>query len=311
MKPFETYQYLAGEPMTTRDKTEVGSKFWNKGKWDNFVLPFLPKDCSEQTFIDIGCNAGLFLNLAEEKGFSRVTGVDSNKEAVERGCAWRDRNGKTYKIIHTDMENCIDDLSVADYVVLANVHYYFKIDDWLAFLDKLQYKTRHCIIVTTKKRPGNRCWAQADLHDIGKYFRTWEADDLFINYINTAGDPRPRQLTSVCYESPHIQKRLISELDSGNHVQDKFYAELDLGKKYAETKYYRIIRKYRLEDRKDWTEEKLEKFFIDRVFLYEDIKKNGLKSPIIIDREDLILDGNHRCQMLNHLGYKEVFVRTI
>src|SRR5574343_485811 len=100
MKPFETYQYLAGEPMTDRDKVEVGSKFWNKGKWDNFVLPIIPKDLGdlkEQTFVDMGCNAGLFLKFASEMGFGRVIGVDSNEQAVKRGEEWRDKNGGKYE----------------------------------------------------------------------------------------------------------------------------------------------------------------------------------------------------------------------
>ena len=60
MKQFSNYQYIDGE-MSERDKKEEGSKFWNKGKFDNFVKPFLPEDCKNMTFIDMGCNAGVFL----------------------------------------------------------------------------------------------------------------------------------------------------------------------------------------------------------------------------------------------------------
>jgi len=310
MKPFETYQYLAGEPMTDRDKTEVGSKFWNKGKWDNFVLPFLPENPKGQTFIDVGCNAGLFLHFAEELGFSHVLGIDSNNEAILRGIDWRDKNGKKYNLVLTDMEYCADDLPVSDYIVLANVHYYFKIDKWLNFLDKIQYKTRNIIIVTTEKRPGNRCWAQADLTSIGDYFRNWEYQKM-VGPLDPTGDPRPRKLWGIHFKSPFVTKVKIDNLDSGNHVQDNFYGELDEGKHFTETKYYKIIRKYRLGDRKDWTEEKLERFFEDRVSLYNDIKNHGLRNPIIVDNRNKILDGNHRCQMLKHLGHERVFVRYV
>ena len=64
MKDFKTYQYLKGEPMTNRDKTEKDSKFWNEGKWKNFIEPLLPKDCRDMTFVDVGCNAGLFLKIS-------------------------------------------------------------------------------------------------------------------------------------------------------------------------------------------------------------------------------------------------------
>src|SRR3989344_8412572 len=99
MKKFEEYQYLEGEPMTERDRQEIGSKFWNSGKWDNFVAPFLPQDRKELTLIDVGCNAGLFLKLAEDMGFGQVIGVDSNEGAVKRGLAWRDKNRGKYQII--------------------------------------------------------------------------------------------------------------------------------------------------------------------------------------------------------------------
>ena len=154
MKPFKTYQYLEGTEMTERDKSEAGSKFWNEGKWDNFVAPLLPEDCSGMTLVEMGCNAGVFLKEAEKRGFSRVVGVDSDQVSVERGRAWRDRHGKGYKFLLKRMEDCITDLPVADYTVLANSHYYFTINDWLDYLDRLQYKTRFCIIITAKKRGG-------------------------------------------------------------------------------------------------------------------------------------------------------------
>jgi len=310
MKPFETYQYLAGEEMTPRDKTEVGSKFWNEGKWNNFVRPFLPERGDGLTFGDMGCNAGLFLSFAEEMGFSNVYGVDSNREAVERGQDWARSNNKRYSFFLMKMEDSLKYVPVTDYVVLANAHYYFKIDDWLRFLDKLRTKARFCIVVTTKKRPGNRCWAQADVENVRRYFKDWE-EVGFIDALPVEGDPRPRHLYGFNFKSPLLERVKISDLDSGNHVQDKFYREIDGGNHYTMTKYYHIIRKYRLEDRKDWDEAKLKKFFEDRVALYNDIQDMGLKDPIIVDSSNKILDGNHRCQMLKHLGHESVIVRRV
>jgi hypothetical protein len=71
MKPFAHYQYVGGK-MSPRDKQEANSKFWNQGKWTNFILPFLPKNCQELSLVDLGCNAGLFLKLAEDKGFDKI-----------------------------------------------------------------------------------------------------------------------------------------------------------------------------------------------------------------------------------------------
>lgn len=305
MKPFSTYQYLEGFPMTDRDTLELNSKFWNKGKWNNFVLPFLPEDCSGLTFIDMGCNSGLFLKLAQDKGFERVIGVDSDIKAIDRGKVWRDKVGGTYKIILSDMNETIEELPVADYTVLANSHYYFTINDWLDYLDNLQYKTQYCIIVTAEKHHMNRCWASAGLEDIRTYFKTWE-EVGFIDELPLEGDLSPRRLWGLCFKSPFVERVDMTTLDRGNHVQDQFYKELDEGKDYHDTRYYRIIEKYR---RNKWSKERLEGWFEDRVKLYNDVRENGLKRPLYIDKDNKILDGNHRSSIEEHLGHNYPFVR--
>jgi len=300
LKPYETYQYLEGTPMTERDKLEIDSKFWNEGKWKNFILPFLPEDCGELTLIDMGCNAGLFLSMAEEKGFGQVIGVDSNEEAVKRGLVWRDTDKGAYQIRHGD-ESC--DLPMADYTILANVHYYIPIEKWLAYLDKLQYKTRYCIIVTTDRHIRQRCWPKADLESIRRYFRGWE-EVGFIDELPLEGN-HARRLWGLCFKSS-IERVPIDSLDCGNHVQDRFYAELDAGKDFKRTRYYRILKPYR----KDWSEEKLDNWVMALMALYEDVKVNRLTSPLIVEG-NLILDGNHRHAMMKHLGHKSILVRKI
>lgn len=304
MKPFESYQYLNGTEMTERDKLEVGSKFWNRGKWDNFVAPLLPADCTDQAFVDMGCNAGLFLKYAEERGFRDVVGVDFNQEAVERGEEWRDKNGGKYRFLLGRMEDALERLPVADYTVLANAHYYFTINDFLDYLDKLIYKTRHVIIVTAEKRHGNRCWASANVEDIRRYFNRWE-EVGFVNELPTEGDPMPRRLWGLCFKSPIVERVPIDSLDCGNHVQDQFYSELDSGTEYHSTRYYRILKHYRAK----WGKEKLDEWFRERIRVYTSIKIDGLLKPILVGPGNLIVDGNHRFAMLRNLGYKTILIR--
>ena len=94
MKAFRDYQHLEGEEHNDRSKTEVGSEFWNEGKFRNFVKPFLEEDVSEQVFIDVGCNKGVFLKEAEDMGFDKVIGVDSDELAVERGRSWAEQHAR-------------------------------------------------------------------------------------------------------------------------------------------------------------------------------------------------------------------------
>ena len=304
MKKYEEYQHLPGEPMTERDKKEEHSKFWGKGKWNNFVLPFLKFE-PESILIDIGCNAGLFLNLAEDMGFNAI-GVDSNEGAVKKGLEWRDKNGKNYQIIKSDINNCINNLPVADYTVLANAAYYFTVNDFLDYIDVLQYKTRYCIIVTDEKRHLNRCWASADVEDIRSFFKNW--DEVGFIDVMSQDDPSPRKLRSLCFKSRFVDKVPVDTLDASNHVQDEFYPQLDEGKAYKDTKYYKIMHKYRIRDH-GWEPERLEEWFKERVRVYEDVKSNGLRVPIIVDKDDRILDGNHRYAVMRHLGFKNIFIR--
>ena len=304
MKEFSTYQYLPGEPMTERDKVEVGSKFWNEGKWENYVVPFLPKDCRGLSLVDMGCNSGLFLKLASERGFERVVGVDSDLEAVNRGIAWRNKNGGNYQIHNLPMEKSINELPVADYTVLANSHYYFKIDDWLDYLDKLQYKTRYCVIVTAEKRHTNRCWASAGLTDIITYFKGW-VETGFVDEFPLGGEVGARRLWSFCFKSPYIERVPLESLDCGNHVQDRFYEELDKGAEYRKTRYYRILKSYR----KTWSEEMLNNYMLEKMEIYKDLKEHGLKKPLLVNSGNLILDGNHRYCMIKTLGDKSIFIR--
>ena len=300
MKAFFDYQHLDGEIMSDRDEKEVNSKFWNVGKWENFIKPFLKEG---GTLVDMGSNAGLFLKLAEDMGFKAI-GVDSDKEAVARGLAWRDKNKGKYQILCTPMEECIDLLPMADYTVLANSHYYFYIADWLDYLDELRFKTRYCIIVTTEKRNSQISMASADPDAIRSYFMDWE-DVGFIDALPTEGDPSPRKLYGMCFKSQI--ERVPMNLDCGNHVQDKFYEELDTGKEFSRTKYYKILKGYR----KKWSEEELNLFILNKISLFNSVKKNGQLRPVIVGENNRVLDGNHLYSIMNYLGYDNCFIRRV
>lgn len=291
--------------MTERDKQEVGSKFWNKGKWDNFVLPFLPEDCSEMVLVDMGCNAGLFLALAENKGFGRVIGVDSDKEAIRRAKVYRKKIGGKYGIKRKPMEQVIDDLPAADYTVLSSAHYYFAIDDWLKYLDKLMSKTRYCVIVTVKKRLLLHK-ASADPTHIRDYFKLWKETGFVEPELK--GDPYPRRLWGMCFKSPLLERVAIDSLDCGNHVQNGFYQELDEGKDPLKTRYYRILKRYRKDK---WPKEKLIRFMKGKKRLYESVKKKSIVKPLVVNSRQRIVDGNHKHAMLKHLGYKTVLIRRV
>lgn len=306
MKPYSIYQYLPGTEMTGRDIKEQNSKFWNEGKWNNFVAPFIKE--REGILVDMGCNAGLFLKMAEDMGF-RAIGVDSSREAVERGQAWRKENKYIYQFFERDLNNCIDELPIADYTVLANAHYYLTINDWLDYVDKLQYKTRYVIIVTDEKRHMSKCWASADVEDIRTVFKNW--DEVGHIGVLSQDDPSPRKLQGLCFKSRFIEKESVESIVAGDPGREDFYREM-LGNfdspgsvDYHETMYYKFLKNYR----RKWDVEKLDKWVEDRIDNFYSIYGNGLRKPVILDRNNNILDGNHRFAVAKALGYKYVFIR--
>ena len=45
--------------------------------------------------------------------------------------------------------------------------------------------------------------------------------------------------------------------------------------------------------------------------LYLNIREFGLMKPIIINSNNRIVDGNHRCEIMKHLGHKSILVRRV
>jgi len=302
MKKFETYQYLEGELMTERDKQEVGSKFWNEGKWNNFIKPHL-SHIEKDIFIDIGCNAGLFLKLAKEYGFNEVIGVEPNKVAYNKAIKFG------HKVINKEIENCLEELPVADVTLLANAHYYIKNEDWLIYLDRLKEKTKYCIIVTVKKKP-NEKYAPSDVDGIQKDFKDW--NQISATHIPKDDTPHSRELHTLCFQNPLLDRVDINSLDNGNNQQRNFLDELDKGIDPFKTNYYRRLKSYRRHNgskQEMWSKERLTEYMNERVELYKNVKENGLIDPILVGDENRIKDGNHRHEIIRHLGYKSILIK--
>lgn len=308
MKEFSTYQYLEGEPMTERDKKEIGSKFWNEGKWENFIVPLLSDNCEEMTLIDVGCNAGLFLKLAEEKGFKKVIGIDSNEKAVKKGLDYRDRNGYSYDIFNIKMEEYLDKVPVADYTILVNSHYYFPISDWFDYLDKLKAKTRFCLIVTTEQKERTHL-ASADPKEIRNYFRDWE-ELKGVDCVLPDNDPSPRKLQTLLFKSPILERVSLDTLYNRNKL-DNFYQEILQGIDPFNTTYYKVVRKLRINKQKRWNEKMVKDFISGKIKLFEEIKEFGMKKPLIVNHKNKVVDGSHRSAILDFLGEKTAIIRKI
>jgi len=186
-------------------KSRKNSIFCNEGKWNTFIAPLLPEDCSELTFVEMGCNAGLFLKMAKEKGFKKVVGVERDHEAVTMGLKYKEASGLDYEIIHAGLEEeerinfNLDRLPVADVTVLSNFHYHIFTPVFLNYLNLIRRRTRYIIVVSALGRTGIHV-PGTNIERIRKYFKLWKEVGS-VPIPDTEGDPHPRKMFSVLFES--------------------------------------------------------------------------------------------------------------
>ena len=127
---------MGGVAVPAEFTSRKGSAFFNEGKWENFIKPMLPDDPTDRTFVEIGCNVGLYLTLASEYGFRNVMGVEAKQANYRMAIRYRNSLGLDYKVLHRTVgENfSFDEMPVADVVLLANVHYYIHMEHFVPCL---------------------------------------------------------------------------------------------------------------------------------------------------------------------------------
>ena len=312
------YQNIPLNGVEHQNTNRVGSKFWNEGKWDNFIAPLLRKDCTDRTFVEMGCNAGLFLKLAEDKGFRHVVGVEKDKTPVEEGLRYRNLIGYNYRIIKRTLGGPfgnpgnfnIDEIPVADITLMSTFHYYIDINSWIKYLDRLRNKTHHVLIVS--RHVSQDHWrALSDYKSVCKYFEGWEELGV-IKGISKDNDPSPRNLWSMIFRNPLLARINIEDIKT-----PKTEMCVAIGNLAAlvrdndnidpfDTDYYKawVERK-----RGRWSSKKIRMFVKDKFDLMISIKENGLIDPLIVQQDNKLSDGGHRLAVLKAFGYKSVLVR--
>ena len=302
---FTDYQDVGDGMKNRHTDQQKGSVFWEKGKWDNYVMPHLPNKLNDLTYVDMGCNAGLFLKYAEDEGFGRVVGVDINPKAVERGIKYRRKVGGNWEIYAGDMGEMIDKMPVADYMSFINSHYYLLIQDWLNIVDMLHRKARF-VIITSVRKYSWYCMASGRGDAVREYFRNWKLVSM-VPQLPRENDPCPRSLWTLCYQSPTLERVSVDKLKRGAHVKTDFHEQIDQGVPPLKTNYFRRL----CANHKNSPRKELEERMFEKVKMFESIKKNGVREPLIVNKKYRVLDGNHRANILKYLGYKTVIVRKV
>jgi len=312
----KTYQVITmGGKDTGRHKRKKGSKFYNEGRWNNFIKPHLPQDCKGMTFVELGCNVGLFLKLAKQHGFERVVGVDKSRSTFSQAQAYKKEHGLDYKILNkkVNKEFDYDEIPAADVTVMSNFHYYLTIDEILLLLDKMKFKTRYCIIVTADI-PKKHWRARADLGSLRHYFKDWR-EIKTIYPIRTGNDPYPREMSSIMFESS-LERMPIQNIwrwtgkrrGIGNIIEiARKVAVQDKVENLIETSYFK--EKSRVNPR--WRGRDVLRHMNERIGVMYDVKKEGLKEPLFVRSDGHLIEGNHRLVLLKELGRQSVIVRKV
>jgi len=318
------YQNIPLEGAECQNPIKEHSKFWNEGKWDNFVAPLLPEDCSDQTLVDMGCNAGLFLKLAKDRGYRHVVGIEKDSTPVKEGLRYRDSIGYDYKILKRvlgtnfggDGNFDIRELPLADITIMSTFHYYVYINIWLKYLDSLRSKTRQVLLVSRPRMKRMHWRASSSLGELRNYFSEW-AEVGYLDGVSGENDPSPRNLFTVVFESPLLERVPIDSIGMRKDDDDTMYmAIMDFAHQVAregeldpfQSDYYR-----KWIDRKKgkWSTDFIREFVNNKYKMLVDIKENGMKEPIIVQGDGKISDGGHRWAVLKALGYKSVIVRRL
>lgn len=250
------------------------SMYCNEGKWNNFIVPLLPENPEEMTFIEIGCNAGLFLKLAKGYGFRKVLGVEESKRTCEVAENYRRLSGLDYDIYNASVDKGsfandisgrfdINRLPAADVVLLSNVHYHLFLPVFLNFINEIRRKTRYVIVVSATNIKNHR-FPKHDAESVRKYFSLWK-EDGFIGQKYFENDPYPRDMFSIRFKS-EIHRVAIKDIS-------------------------RLFSRRR--------KEKLDK-------IIKSNKYYPLNAPITIYENYLIIDGLHRITTAVREGYETI-----
>jgi hypothetical protein len=323
----KSYQQVVidGKKTTPKRPGQDNSKFWNEGKWKTFIEPHIPFDCVGRTFVEIGCNAGLFLKLAKNKGFRHVVGLEPDSNNFRN--AKKYRMEEDYTLLKKRVTMDFDPLIVpcASLTLMSCSHYHMKDHAWVKYLDALARRTAYCLIVSVNRpQPHRRHRALRDIDSVRKYFNDWDEVSVIEN-VDPTGDPDPSpDMFSILFKSRKSidvrtdvwNKKLW--VDEAKERYQKalagFVRDVMSGKDYVKTELFRYLAGDYQKLRGKVTRHSDKLHNIDKLKqkrkLIFDIAENGIIEPLLINN-GVFIDGRHRVCIAKELGYDYILARVI
>jgi hypothetical protein len=208
-----------------------------------------------------------------------------------------------------------DQPPVADVVLLPNFLYHQPVQTTAKMVDTLLRKARMCIVVSVDK-PAFRHWnTDGRIEHTREYFKEWE-EVGYVEPLSTEGDPHPREgMYGISFKS-RLERVPLKEIKrKGEPVvcKDslvKFVSHLINHNSYdiRRSSYYNEVMKQKSRHQpEEVTQEYLDKLASHIV----DIGKEGMKSPIIVNKHNELLDGGHRYVVAKVLEQASILARIL
>lgn len=315
------------QPIEFPNGEKTASTKWNdfferddfgERKWRRMIEPHLIKG---DKFLEIGCNAGLYLVLAKKFGYKNVIGIESF-DYFYRQCKYViNRFGCDAEVFLSDALSFeYDRLKSVDVVLMANTLYWIGykdsgkfIPDYDVKLDKfikrLAFLTNRIIIVGGEKvdRVGGKLSITLPL--IEKYFnvKTTEVIDTHHRLLNLiVADTKVKEdMIEIDLLLKELEGRgdyAVEFIQSFGEFVDGYFKH----KKWMKT-HGGLFRG------KDMDDMRIQNLCFNWLNLAKSIEQNGLLSPIEVFKEDghTQIDGWHRLVILKALGYKTVTYKKV
>lgn len=290
------------------DRDDLGVK-----KWERFIKPYL---VGKSGFLEVGCNAGLYLVLAEKYGYKKVYGIENLKGFYEQSQkVLAEFNSKATVFFNNALEFNYHKLIDIDVILMANALYWMGYTDSgkyienyekrvEKFIKQLAFVSKRIILVGGERVDRIGGSLEKTLPVIKKYFNVIKSEVI---------ETKHRQLNLIVGDSKSVT--IEADIDM---LIETLYERGDYAREFVET-FELLIRGYL--KHKMWMGNNKDEFrgrkvdqdrlhifcknYLDLIF---SIDRYGLLTPIELFKEDgkAQIDGWHRLVIMKVLGEKKV-----
>ncbi len=268
---------------------------YHEWRWKELVGPLIPKDGKDRSLLDLGCNAGFYMQKAEKLGY-RTLGVEKDQNYLSQA-------PEHLKIIKADINYYKPGCNFL--TLAACVHYHQSDEQVEGLFHNMLYSTVYLLAMGRHK---GRVKSRPDRNHLMRKLRGWKLIDsreAKAFYTVLVKNPRYAELN---VEGLYIMtKEYVSKIkgfvDFVPSFEDFVRRALDdINFNPVDSKFMEYLKHRRF------------KYPLGRCWIYkvmiEELKNRGIHTALQV-QNNRIKDGYHRLIILRELGVKRVVCRVI